>query len=365
MYLSPFYILPAEIIGDGAIDKTSLRRAKKRLMAEFELAGTPTIDINGQTFDKTAIFRFFEDIDQKEGLDFHAYIFKNKALLAFLEEGKLDFFNTEKVDDIWNDPDFVRFIAPHFSEQFNTVLVKALKDRRNINLERLCKYPFLLDLEDEGACYQKSYRYLKRQVHDLEEIVRRCKSTYVEEREIKPFLHLLFIRKLNLLPDYFGGIRRDIALQIEDLAINLHNGRRRTTLAVLALERGMDLEIPSDTKSRLNHVYQQLKDHKGPDPLGEQEGEGFSVWSTLFVIVKLIIFVMLIGRACGSSSPSSSYELRNFDNYNVTIPHINYTKNTILDSLTSNSTAADSMLFNSREKLKRIQELQKMMKENK
>jgi hypothetical protein len=196
---------------------------------------------------------------------------------------------------------------PYFVENFNMALFDAVR-RMDIRLTRLLsKSAKIFPQEQEGVAFQKTYRHLKAKALDIEGIAKRIRREYVLDSEIDPFLHPSFMTVFNSLPaPFFDRIRNEFALNLETLALNLHNVSRRTSMAIEALEAGLELDITANTKHRLNHVLKQLLSPKQQQQREKDTGktktrtsERKTTWdiaTIAFWIVQIIIFLWLLLR---------------------------------------------------------------------
>ncbi len=259
-YLNPFHLIGQDLDANASIDKTMLRRLKKRMLSEFELLGETTISIAEKEMDKDAVLKFFDRLEREDALKYHFEIYNNKPLLDFLEKGDPTFFKLpnsfEKL--VENKPLF-QFILPYFLPHFNEILHTAVRkmDTRMINL--LSKNAQHIPKQKEGIAYLRTYHYLRARVADLGAIGKKLERAHVFDSEIIDFLHPTFLANFNILPSpYFDRIRDEYALKLETVALNLHNKARRTSLAIEALEAGLELTLSENAAHRLNHILKQL-----------------------------------------------------------------------------------------------------------
>lgn len=266
-YINPFHILSSHVRDGEKIDKALLKRVKKRLFSEFELLDSATIFIGDNEFDKNAILHFFDKIEKDKALYQHWQIYQNKPLLEFLEKGDLTFFKrSNAIEEIITDEKLFHYISPYLVEQFNDELYEAIRKNDIRQARLLSKSIQALKNREETNAYQKTYRYLRGKIQDLKLTAENAKNTQhrVLDSEVENFLHPSFMTIFNLLADhYFERIRNEYAIQLETLAVNLHNTSRRTDLGIECLEAGLELNLNEDSISRLNYVLQQLQTKNG------------------------------------------------------------------------------------------------------
>lgn len=309
-YINPFHILSSHVRDGEKIDKALLKRVKKRLLSEFELLDSPTIFIGDNEFDKNAVLQFFDKIEKDQALYQHWQIYQNKPLLDFLEKGDLTFFKrSNAIEEVVNDEKLFHYVSPYLVEQFNDELYDAVRKMDIRQTRLLSKNIQALDSKREINAYQKTYRYLRGKTQDLKVTVEdaKRKNHRVLDSEVEGFLHPSFMTVFNFLADhYFERIRNEYAIQLESLAINLHNTTRRTDLAIECLEAGLELNISEDTQNRLNYVLKQLQTKNGKKiPTGKtgkrtsqrkKEKEKRMKESTIFWIVQGAILLWYLLR---------------------------------------------------------------------
>jgi hypothetical protein len=256
-YINPFSILEIPI-NDGEFDSRILKRTKKRLLTEFELQGTTTIILNGHEMDKNAILKVFQQLEHSNLSTYHLMIAKQPLLNNFLEKGDLLLFQEKDwYLSTFNNKGvgYVSFLQPYFSEQFNRHFSKSLGKNNSSNFQLLCQAShFLLD-EYKGGCFKNTYRTLMEVVNKLEYLVQKG---YLIEKNIRPFIMDSFIKKMNLLPDYFIDIRVRIGRELEELALKVNNQYEKTKFAKKILRKGLALKTNEGTRYQLQYVLDQL-----------------------------------------------------------------------------------------------------------
>ena len=294
-YYSPFHLIPTDLIQGNLLDKKALKKAKKRLLAEFELLGTTTILLKEREVDKNTVLKIFEQLESDRQAKYHLRLYQEPDLLDFLENGNIKVFqDVDRLEILFLEHDFFKFIEPYFIERYNIALYQAIRTEDIDLVEQICDISGVPDISQESTAYQKTYRYFKGRIRDLHEIRVRTRKEHIPDKEILPFVSFNQIDLWNSLPDYFESPRNEYALELEDLALHLHNSHRRSTLAVFALEQGMALDISEETRSRLDYLWKQIKDNattvKESD-LEEQKDDTRVFW-TAFVVIKVVLILM-------------------------------------------------------------------------
>lgn len=121
-YINPFNLLNIQSENLSDIDSSTIRRAKKSLLADIELSDNDTIEHHGIELTKSDCIRIVDDLDNKDKKEFHFFIAQNPDLNSFLTKGDLTFFHNYKVESIYKLNDFIDFISPYFTQQYAKAL---------------------------------------------------------------------------------------------------------------------------------------------------------------------------------------------------------------------------------------------------
>ena len=136
-YINPFELLNLKTDDLSAIDTKLINKAKRQLLTEIELSDTNTIKHNGIELTKSDCIRAIDDLDNKDKREFHFFIFQNKYLKEFLSECKIGFFENYKAESIYKLPEFLNFISPFFTKQYDKLLALNFKSGHTENVFKI------------------------------------------------------------------------------------------------------------------------------------------------------------------------------------------------------------------------------------
>ena len=307
-YLSPFHILPDGIEIENLSNKKILKRARKLVLAEFELQNTTTIIINNQTFDKDAVLKYFEALEKDLNLNFHAIIFNNKALLSFLETTNIKRYEEAiaviKPQEYQSNNDaFISFIAPYFTHNFNELFSKAIKQNDKLILDVLLKEDFPLPQKYEVDAYRSAYRWYHSKLRNAEEIEGLLnQKKFVNSESIHELIDLTFIETFNQLPTYFYNVRDEYAFQLYEIVFVLNNELKRVSLARSIVDAGLQFDVEYSTMQYFEAASKVIE--------SDNKKGGKYNWISLYVIFQAILIIFRVAT-CNDSSSSNNY---NFDN---------------------------------------------------
>lgn len=228
-YINPFDLLNIQSENLSDIDSSTIRRAKKNLLADIELSDNDTINHNGIELTKSDCIRAIDDLDHKDKNEFHYFIFKNPDLNSFLTNGNLRFFKTYKSESIYKLPEFLDFISPFFTFQYDKQLSLNYKKRNIDNVKLLLSTKPITNEDSRELCFKGTYTTIKEienEIIALNKNITDKKSTFIENNFNG--LATLIAKKvevelLNILPIYFQSLRNSLAQTIRNLARDINN----------------------------------------------------------------------------------------------------------------------------------------------
>ncbi len=301
-YFSPFHLIDLNDLPPlSRINPAILKSARKRWLVEFDLQNTTTISVVNKDLDKDTILKHFDSFSTftAETWKMHQVIYENKGLLKFLEQGDISFFSNKKnLTSFKENQDLLPFIATSCEQPLSDILHRNYREKEVVLLEDTLETIDLFPIESESQFYRKTYRFIKGQVKELEALIEKGETEYIEEHYILPFVENRSIESLNSLPSYFDSVRDEYGLALEDMSLILHNAYRRTTFASHILKRGLSLKLGEDTSYRLNHVLQQIEPYAKAfkdKHLAIDHSEISKIWSIihLFILGALVILLGL------------------------------------------------------------------------
>ena len=256
-YLNPITALGLD--AEQMENKEELKKEKKRLLAEFELADSSVIRLNGRSMDKASVIQLFETLEDENQRKWQLQIFENQTLLSFLEDASLELYYQGDVNLLSALPeDLLEYIAPYFAESFNQRLYHAFRQKDWEEIEILSTPPLPIPATFHAACFQDTYRHIHRQLAEIGQLSERIEKGEKPGPRIQEVVDEMLIDSMNQLPAYFSGSRDSYSMVLEDLAIAVHNTHKRVELGILIIRQGLKLDISEQNRQRLQHILDQL-----------------------------------------------------------------------------------------------------------
>ncbi len=127
-YINPYELLEITPENLSDVNSATIKRAKKKLLAEIELGDTDTIIHQDIELNKSDCIRAIDDLDNKDKSEFHFFIYQHKHLKRFLTSGKISFFDNYQAESIYKLPEFLDFISQFFRNNTIKFYLTTLKN---------------------------------------------------------------------------------------------------------------------------------------------------------------------------------------------------------------------------------------------
>ena len=218
--------------------KQALSLAKRRLMAEFELAGADTIQVQGTELNRQEVISLFDELSHEQHLGWHLAIYADDALLLFLETGALESKAAWLQNPLYDDGDFLRFISPYFADACNVFIGQALSGNIPLRaLDTLQRNKNLRLPQDSERTYRSATRFFTEKKNELLLLLHKVDNNAVlKPADIKSWCTDDQLRILNRLPDSYNTLRYQLANALNNLCVRFDQ-RKNQPLALLSIEK--------------------------------------------------------------------------------------------------------------------------------
>lgn len=265
-YINPFDLLGITTENLSEVNSYSINKSKRKLIAEIELSDTNTIVHNGVELNKGDCIKIIDELDNKDFKEFHFFIYGNLTLKKFLTTGDIGFFENFQTESIYNLPEFLDFISPFFSQQYDRILFDNYKHANQKNLIKLLANKPIVSASYYEKCFKTTYSYIKEIDNEIKNIISEIsigKSSFINKQFVG--LDLLIVEKvnielLNLLPSYFQSLRNQLAMSIRNLARDINNKPfEYFEPAFRIIEVAYNISIDALTKQTISKGYFVIK----------------------------------------------------------------------------------------------------------
>jgi hypothetical protein len=281
-YRSPFHFLPPDVL-TTPVDPLVIQRAKKKLLAAYE------VDDKGITdFSKNDLLQWFDNLKPEE-LKFHKYIFDHKALLDFLEHGKVT--PGDWHSGLPDDAALQNFILTRVQQQYDQLFAEAFRTADHKRLKELSGF-HLPDIEKKGRYYYTgTLNLLTSYYHQLLQLTNDWNAS--REPQLREFITLPFLFIIPALPPYFQSMRDEFALTIIRFAADLCDDKFKQRSFAQELANVSRTLAPSPTALSTIEAIEKEKifNEKSPDSSssGGSNRKGCIAWAiAIFLLLNLL-----------------------------------------------------------------------------
>lgn len=309
-YISPFTLTGADP-AQASLSAAELQAARKRLLAEFELAGNEaTVELDGASYNRSELIAWIDSFREPDAIRLHGLIWRDRDLYLFLTKNSLPASGRFAAAPEYATDRFRELTGPFFVPVYAGHLEQAFRKRDLKKLRLLRQLPLLCSAAAEEECYRPVRRELQQVIDDMNKASEGNWPYRFEAREAELFSNEALIASVNLLPDAFASLRSTYAQALIDLAVFVFNSCQDTEKARQLLSRVARLEaedtlkrkaVSLSSEMRLKHEMRQAAAASQRSAAQPANSDNNS-WKAVLIIVKVIIFTFILARNCGKSS---------------------------------------------------------------
>jgi hypothetical protein len=258
----------------------NLARTRKQLQAEFGIAQSGFIEVDGYSYARHEVFEEIERPDFLERLEFHKQVWDNPAMLGLLENYQVDpLVINEAFAPFTGNAGFDEFFSPYFVGPFNYLC------RTYLTENRLRDTGDLLAFEDflQPAEREEAFRPLRAY---LEETLRLFRNTSEDNYSMmRPKLvHWVeqdWYQFLNNLPHEFYEEKTDITTFLINIGVGIQKKHKRDCQAISEQLVSVQ-DLPENLRSLI------LSNHAAYTGSSGSSGGWGSFWWVGWVIFMLV-----------------------------------------------------------------------------
>ncbi len=230
-YINPYDLLK---INPGAdVNPENIRKAKRKLLVDFELNGQTSILWQGKQLSKDDIIRISGELEsgsENGKAQFYREILEIPELHHFLTHGGEVFFEEFEPHAIYKKVSFQEFVFPYYTYQFDRLIFNKFIKNDFIIFKQIAKNNILKNTKYEIACYRNVSNRLDEMMWFIDKLILKIpeKSQQNNSRQYLSKLKTLIKSKfntelMNRLPDFFQNQRNELARKFWSLAIAVQN----------------------------------------------------------------------------------------------------------------------------------------------
>jgi hypothetical protein len=256
-YLDPLQLLELSIPHSGVPSAEDIRRAKRKLMAEFELAGTVTLHRLGRDIDRATALRAVESLEDPATLAHWVVLQRIPAVRAFLQDPQAKAI--PQLSAVTSVPagefrDFVVRMLGGACEAWMDNAVRGEKWAATIGFLTQADW---LELCDPHVALAPLAKYIRLMILDLK------KMAHATAPELKQIWNPLayapeLIATINALPDAMYDLRNKVAREMANAAEYCAFELAEEAPARILLDRAIRLKTDPITSQEVKELYDLL-----------------------------------------------------------------------------------------------------------
>lgn len=282
MYINPIELLGlSNVESPSSIDNETVKKEKRKLFADIDLSDDGFLDYHGLKLTKGNCEKAVDELNLPDNKEFYFYLANNKALNEFLINGNATLFSSFKQDSIFKLPEFIDFISPYYSIQFDKALLGAFEKNNLTLFTSILKAPQLFAQSDVNNAYKSLTNYLNTKIAEIDKLkkdIENEESDYDEDNiiEVVDLIKQTFpTASLNQLPNYFQSQILKIANTINYLSNSIIWLGEETTLVSYELTSylitlnidGLDRPTFEDNYKKIKKWHEEKIEKKRNAPL--------------------------------------------------------------------------------------------------
>jgi hypothetical protein len=308
VYKSPLHIL-SDLNADSTqvSDPDYLLRLRKKLLAEFNLTNSATIDINGKPYSKDEVIKTIDVLLGNPLMPLHSFIFSNKPLLDFLENDT----SKVRVNELQFIPipeELKPMLSPILLERISLNIKKAFHARNFDGATELLTYMPRLQEEEVMKLNEEVNRNIENMREHVQSVrIAGCKNILKDLDYLKKNSLAVL---LNRLPPEFIDSVNSLVGEIINTMVSYQKikGHDRAYLYYVSnnlTKIKCDEELMKLIKS--NHqVFTQNYEGRSSGSYSSGGGKTGDISAGRVIYIVLIVVVFIIRVATCSSRHSSS-----------------------------------------------------------
>lgn len=204
----------------------NVTRARKQLQAEFGIAQSGFIEVDGYSYARHDVFEEIERPDFLERFEFHKQIWKNPAMLGLLENNQVDpLVISEAFRPFTGSEAFDEFFSPYFVGPFNYLCRTYLTDNRLRDAGDLLAFEDFLQPQEREEAFRPLRIYLEETLRLFRNI---SEENYAMMRpKMIHWVETDWYQFLNNLPHEFYDNKTDITTFLINIGVGIQKKHKR------------------------------------------------------------------------------------------------------------------------------------------
>jgi hypothetical protein len=295
-FINPIEILELQGADIAAIDATTIKKAKRKLIADIDLSDDGQLHYNEQKLSRSDCEKAVDDLDNQDHKEYYFQLATAiKPLNNYLVSGEESFFAHFKYESIYQIPDFIQFINPYFAQQFDHSLVNAFKKDDSSLIRAILRTQMLVNSSLLAIAFKSLNAEIQNRITEIDTTCEVIKSgkTSCTDALLANTLHLIKayfpLNSINALPTYFQSQINKIGQCINYLQLAIWEKAENTEIPFELLSYLLQLNIESIHKPTFERNFAIVKKRNDERRAEQLNKSTFEKWAAILAQINLLI----------------------------------------------------------------------------
>jgi hypothetical protein len=252
-YIDPIELLQLTVPGTGDLADEDIRRAKRKLLAEFELSGQITIRYRGGEIDKSTALQAVEALEDPTQRAHYVRLHRHRELQEFLREPRVKVLARVPASNKLGDAAYIKFISERLVPIYLDLLGGLVRRKDWVSVALLLNRLDLLDSWQHDTVLKPFINHIRLCNRQLNEVNESTSETWKQLWDDQ-LIDVRMMEAMNRLPRNLQEQRNQYARILANVAIHSIDPIKQVTLAHLIIVAADKLDVDTAAKDRVTKV---------------------------------------------------------------------------------------------------------------
>lgn len=252
-YIDPIELLQLSVPGTGDLSDDDIRRAKRKLLAEFELSGQITIRYRGAEIDKSTALQAAEALEDPTQRAHYVRLHRHRELQEFLREPRVKVLARIPAGNKLGDADYIKFIGERLVPIYLDLLGGLVRRKDWVAAALLLNRLDLIDSWQHDTVLKPFINHIRLCNRQLNEVNESTPETWKQLWD-EQLIDVRMMEAMNRLPRTLQEQRNQYARILANVSLHCIDPIKQVTLAHLIIVAADKLDVDSAAKDRVNKV---------------------------------------------------------------------------------------------------------------
>lgn len=292
VFINPIEILQLADMDVELIDATILKKAKRQLFAEIDLADHGTLDYKGEALTRNACEAVIDRLDDPRFIAYFHFLANAPLINDFLATGNEAWLAAYQQAPIFADPGFIQFISPQLAPKVDKVLLSAFLREDGPQVQAVLKLQALLVSQDIDHAFRSLSRELQTRIEEVDrikEVVKDDAQPFTAadaDATTSKIVKWFPIGALQPLPTYFQSQVNKAAAAINYLQLAIWERLDQPKAPLALLEHILQMNIESADKPTFESNHEIIKKRHTQWVMEQENAPQLARWQELLATLK-------------------------------------------------------------------------------